>query len=779
MIAALIIAALIFYWPVIALKGTIWNDFIEQYFPYRVFATRALRHLTFPFWNPYSFSGMPFFADIQSAVLYPLNLLLVPFGGANGLSPVLFEYQIVFHVMLAGFFTYLLARDFKRGRTASLLAGFVFMLGGFTTTHIFHITMIHSLPWFVGSVLLLRRALDRSSVIYAIATSFTLCFVAFAGHPQMYVYLHYLLGAFLLFHLYKKIRGGTTPKQAAVPVAIFLLAVALGAGLSSIQLLPTSRLSRESVRPEMEFDKTAQGSFRPYRFITLLAPNFFSMPNAFREKAPVYWGISEKDIDPGAHYYWETALYLGVLPLLLAGFALAFSRSPPVAFLGIIAFGSFLIAMGDAAPFFRLAYSFLPGFRMFRNPARIGVIFTLAMSLLAAFGADWLFSQGAELTPQKKRRWAIALGTCAGMLLLAATVFSEGAFKPLLLNFILQSGMLGTDAAQIESYVSEMIYPFAAGQIGIFTLFALAGIGIVAAGLFHLLPLRVVSFILPLLVGIDLLMFGYGFAAEKTNPRTIYETNRLIRSIQEENKREYFRINSRGSIPGSDEIGGPYMIFRRNEGTVHSICLMEGYNPLRLKRQLMDRKDRTLDILNVKYKIKVDEQSRSVDIVPHPTYLPRARMVPSYRIITDGKKILPAFNDPEFDYVNEVILEEKPAFVEPGFHQAGASSARITSWGLNRMVTEVSIDRPALLVLSEVYYPAWKATIDGKKAKVLRADYALRAIAVPAGKHTVVCKYDDDSFKKGLALSLISLLAALGAIGWNIYGNRLRKKRSI
>jgi hypothetical protein len=260
------------------------------------------------------------------------------------------------------------------------------------------------------------------------------------------------------------------------------------------------------------------------------------------------------------------------------------------------------------------------------------------------------------------------------------------------------------------------------------------------------------------------MVFGYGFAVSKNDPRTIYETNRLIRSIQEESRRELFRINSRGSKPGSDEIGGPFLIFRRNEGTVQSICLMEGYNPLRLKRQLMDRSNRTLDILNVKYKIKYDDSTRAVDIVGHPTGLPRARLVASYRVVAGESSIVQVMKGDGFDHVNEVVLEEQPDGIPPGTHGSGSGSAAIVSWDINRIVTETSSDRPELLVLSEIYYPAWKATVDGKKAKVLRADYALRAIAVPAGKHTVVCYYDDDGFTTGLLITIVSLLASIGLI---------------
>jgi hypothetical protein len=761
-------ATIVYYWPAISLQGSFWNDFIEQYFPYRTFATRALHQLTFPFWNPFSFSGIPFFADIQSAVLYPLNLLLIPFGNRNGIGPVLFEYQIIFHIMLAGVFMYLLARDFDRSRTASLLAGITFMFGGFTTAHIFHVTMIHTLPWFAAALLTLRRALNRSSLLYTVATAFALCCIALAGHPQMYLYVHYLLGGYLTYHLVERMRNKCSVKAAGIPVVLFIVAIGLGAGMSSIQLLPTAQLGKESIRPEMEYEKSAQGSLRPYRFITLLAPNFYSAPNNSRRGNPPYWGLTEKDVDPGPHYYWETAMYVGILPLLLAIIALVMLRSPPVVFLGLTALFALLVAMGDASPFYRAAYALFPGFKLFRNPARIGVLFTLAVSLLAAYGTDGLFGRLSALDANKKRRVALVLGGTAAAALITALLFSGGAFFSSITDFILANGKLGNDARRITAFVTSSVYPFATMQIWMFALLTLAAAGLAAAKIYGKIPPRVLAIALPILLLADLLHFGYGFSVTKTDPRKIYESNRLVRSVQEESAKELFRINSRGSIPGSDDIGGPHLLFRRNEGTVQSICLMEGYNPLRLKRQLMDRKDRTLDILNVKYKISVDEQAGTMGIVGHPTALPRARMVPSYRVITNEESIMPALRSTDFDHVNEVVLEEPPEFVPPGRRPAVNASAKIVSWGLNKIVTETTADAPALLVLSEIYYPAWKAAIDGRKAKVLRADYALRAIAVPAGKHVVVCEYRDDSFHKGLIISLAALAISIGIIAFSL-----------
>ena len=108
----------VYYWPVLSMKGFLWNDFIEQNFPYRLFAAVSLKQGVLPFWNPYVFSGMPFFADVQAAVLYPLNLILTVFASHEWLDPIIVEYQVIFHVVLAGAFMFLLARSWGCGRMA-------------------------------------------------------------------------------------------------------------------------------------------------------------------------------------------------------------------------------------------------------------------------------------------------------------------------------------------------------------------------------------------------------------------------------------------------------------------------------------------------------------------------------------------------------------------------------------------------------------------------------------------------------------------------------------
>jgi hypothetical protein len=204
------------------------------------------------------------------------------------------------------------------------------------------------------------------------------------------------------------------------------------------------------------------------------------------------------------------------------------------------------------------------------------------------------------------------------------------------------------------------------------------------------------------------------------------------------------------------------MAFHKNQGSVHGLFLTEGYNPLRLKRQLTDRHPKILDILNVKYTIRVDEAAGSMGFALNETMLPRARMVYDYIVQTDGDSIFSTLKNEAFDHVNTVILEEKPSFEPDTAGDAAPGAASIKRYGLNELDIDVETPRQGLLVLSEIHYPAWKASAGAIPLKVYRADYALRAIEVPAGRHSVRCYYESAAFRTGRYISILSVLIAAG-----------------
>jgi hypothetical protein len=769
-----VLAVAAFYWPVLSLSGVIWNDFIEQYFPYRIFAATALRSGEFPFWNPYVFCGMPFFADLQTAVLYPFNLLLTLFASREWLSPALFEYQIVLHILLAGCCMYLLARDMGCGVAGGLLAGLVYMFCGFSTTHIFHVTMIHALPWLPLAVLFVRRMLDRGSLLYAAGAALVLCMISFAGHPQILLFTYYWLGAYFLFHCTMELRRGAGVRRLIRPAALFALVVLLGAGLSSVQVLPAAELGVQSERPEMEFSKSCEGSFRPYRFVTLFAPNYYGTPNDYNDsRGGVYWGLTSRDADAGGHYYWETAMYVGVPALVLAVLGAVLVRTPLAFFLAGMSLFALLLAMGDSFFLYWLCYKVLPGFSRFRIPGRLSVMFALSTALLAGLGLQWLLAQAAA-SSERTRRYVTRALIGAGVVALGwGLLFGMGAFSQGITQFIVRSGLFGSDAAGIGDYVAKNIYPPTQSTVWLSVVWFGVTTAVIVAVLRRRLALPLAAGIIVAAAFIDLWVSGGSYAAVKMEPGRLFNRDSLVRELQAQGSKELFRINMRDSKPGTDDAGGRNLIFHKNQGSVHRLFLMEGYNPLRLKRKFLNRKQTTLDILNVKYRIQVDSAAGRLGLASNPTCLPRARMVYRYEVAPDSseEKVFGRLYDGSFDHVRSVLLEETPQFEAPASDSGAVWSAKVTGYRLNRIDVDVQTDRPGLLVLSEIFYPAWRAFVDGAATPTYRADYALRAVPVGAGRHAVTCRFVSDSFTKGLIVSLLAsaltvMVAAAGVWQW-------------
>jgi hypothetical protein len=758
-----LIVTAIFYWPILIGKGFLWNDFLEQNFVYRLFAAVWLKQGVIPFWNPYVFSGMPFFADVQAAVLYPLNLALTLFATKDWLSPTLVEYQIILHIFMAGCFMYLLARDLGASKAGAVMSGVTFMFCGFFTTHIFHANLVQAAAWFPLAIFLFKRAIDRVSLLYMSLTALCLSVIFFCGYPQLMVHMYYWLAAYYIFGLIVRLRKKTRPVPEVKRALLFAGLVALAIGISGVQMLTTQELAQNSVRPKLEFNESCEGSFRPYRFITMIAPNYFGQP-----QKSAYWGVSDSDVRGGMHNYWETAIYTGVVPLALAVIAAFVIRTPLSLFLSIMGLLSVLLAMGNSFFLYGLAFKFLPALNAFRIPGRFAFIFSISVSILSGLCITWLQQTGPRHAAKPRFLLERILLGATGLFIVAGFLYAAGFFKQGIVDFLVSSGLYGSNAGQIAEYVDKNIYPLVVKGVWIFCGFFAAGAVVLVARLRGKLSAKTAGMLLCAAAFLDFMAFGYGFAAGKIDPSVMYEKSPAIEQLQQMQQAEFFRINSRDSNPGTDDLGGPNMVFRKNQGSVHRLFLMEGYNPLRLKRQLVNRKERTLDILNVKYSIAVDPRNGSMGLAPRSPYFPRCRMAYGYVVQPDENMILPALYDSAFDYRKSVVLEEKPSIASDTTATDTSWNCRITNYTLNSMEMDVTTQKSGLLVLSEIHYPSWKAVVDGKPTPLYRCDYALRAIPVEKGQHKVSCYFSTGLFHKGLMLSLVSLLLTLVLGGWGL-----------
>jgi uncharacterized membrane protein YfhO len=132
-----------------------------------------------------------------------------------------------------------------------------------------------------------------------------------------------------------------------------------------------------------------------------------------------------------------------------------------------------------------------------------------------------------------------------------------------------------------------------------------------------------------------------------------------------------------------------------------------------------------------------------------------------WRIEKDDAGIIETLNSPDFDHRSEVILEKDPGIDMPDNPAHIESQVEIDSYSPNEIILSVKTGRPGIVVLSEWHYPAWKAWLDGREVPVLRADYALRAVAVTPGVHRIRFAYSSEMFNLGLVISILTAVVAL------------------
>ncbi len=364
----------------LALQGYILarGDVYLYFYPYWEAAAGALREGRLPLWNPYLFMGAPLLANSQVGFFYPLNwplwlLLPVPYAATA---------SILLHLSLAATGAYLLARRaLALSPAAAALAGMLFALGGYLTAQVEHLNQLQGLAWLPWALLVAGRPevwRGRGPFLRRLALlALVLALQLTAGHTQTL----FITGAALaLWQL-----GGLAGQWGAWRPALvgLLLAAGLAGALAAVQLLPTLELARLSSR---------QGGLPPNEVLS------FSLHPLHLGRAllPGY----------GEALFTEYVAFLPLTALLLALLgAWRWRRDPALRPpLLLLAAGLFL-ALGR----FNLAYlglALLPGFNLFRAPARWLALYALGAALLA--GAGWERWRQREPIPTQPLRWGVA-----------------------------------------------------------------------------------------------------------------------------------------------------------------------------------------------------------------------------------------------------------------------------------------------------------------------------------------------------------------------------------
>ena len=722
-----------------------WGTPLLQFAPWHQYALEILRGGHLPLWNPLLGTGAPLLANYQSGILYPPNALLALTGVGWGQGLL-----VLLHLAWAGAGMVVLGRRLGLNPLAQAVAGMAFGLSGALVARACFLSINAAaawLPWIVAAADRLGQdasgGASRARCLKSMGwLSLALAFQWLAGHAQTSSYSLLLAVAWVSWTSYRQGRWAGFLRGARW----FAGGAALAVLLAAIQLVPTAEYLWQSSRHSgLAAEAALTYSFWPWRALGVLMPDLFGSP-----ASGDYWGYGN---------YWEDAIYVGVLPFVLAVIAGVRSligrgelRRLGRLLLGI-AVVAVLLALGKNTPLYPFLFNHVPTFDLFQAPARWNLLTVFALALLAGMGAN-------------------AWGSLTGRALYWARLGTAGA------------GALGLAAWFLAPRVAEI-------QPSFVRAFALAGLWLFLTGLLALLrpgndrPAWGVMVAVVILA--DLVHAGLGL-----NPAaaaSLYTERSRLASLGDDGHRlflpadleyelkfeRFFRFDTFG--PGTD-----WALLR--EAGLPNVTLLDGlpsannFDPLLPGRFATwmetlgalppTQQARLLALMDVGWLAVPDPGDAAGVRYERLSGASRVRVVPQAAWADSPEEALDLVLDAQFDPDQVVVLEDARA--EPAAENGGGSTGRAEILaGDNPNALAVHVDAPGggWLVLSDVWYPGWMTRLDGRPADLYRGDYLFRAVWVPAGEHTVEFEYEPASFRIGGMLSLVAWLA-LGWMAWRL-----------
>ena len=761
LLSILLLASLasLYFWSVLDGKALLTERDLSVFFiPPRVFWTEALRAGEFPLWNPYSYAGHPLFATLQPGVLYPINLLLVflPFDLA-------FNWTIVIHYGLAGAFTFVLLRELRSSASGALAAAMVFMLSGYLFSVHNVMSTLFSVAWAPLALTAHIKAMRKGSVAYGLATGLVLAVMFLGGGIEI------LFGTLLVLFMatvYPSVilADGFTGKGLLQRAGLFALSLFMFLALSAVQLLPFLELAGQSTRAGgLSFFEATTWSFDFKDFIQFFIPD----PYGYGTSNDKYW----------SNQSWLKTVYLGAVPFLLASFFILKRgrRALPFALAGFV---FFILAMGRNTPIYQFLYNYLPFIGKIRYPVKFLFMPFLFIAVSAGLGLDSLREGLKKVDKRTSRAVWVMLGVAT---LAALALGGLDYFEPAVRDYLVSNGF------DYPEYNKAGINIFNAKRVLFFFILA-------AASLYAGMKARsgsIAAVLLISILGVDLFFAHNGYYHE--TPAKEYHAKGPVLDFLAKDTSGLFRVYTTpktakdGSVKLTEEKRKNFDNFNIEKEKVsgfnleHKIFDANGIEVMKradyssiqqlLAMQSGPDASNILKMLNVKYLISIPEiastEWKRIDspgwssgdgafkIYENQNFLARYHMVYNYRVIKKPDEYISNLLDKGFEPGRTVLLETDPEVVKN--EPPGKFSVELTSYKNNSSELRVSTDKDGIFVASESWYPGWKAFVDGKEVKLLKADLVLRAVALKAGEHTVRFEYFPASFKIGAAISAAAI----------------------
>ncbi|RXG23571.1 YfhO family protein [Leeuwenhoekiella aequorea] len=782
-----VVTALLYFSPVLSGKKMFQSD-IQQY---RGMAKEQMdfRELTGsePYWTDAAFGGMPTY---QLGAKYPNNWIKSLDLSIRFLprpADYLFLYFIGFYILLL-----VLKLDWRYAGLGALAFGFssylIIILG---VGHNAKAHAIAYMPLVLSGILLVFR---RKYIWGFVLTALALALEIVANHVQMTYYLMLLIVILGIAYLVDAVRKKELPHYFK-SVGILCLAVVLAVGTNAASLMATSEYSATSTRGKSELTINPDGTTKErsagldkayinqYSYgisetLDLFIAGLYGGSNSEPYKADSEFAsfLLKQGVPPGqiesvygqfGLYYWGSQpgvsgpAYLGaiVVFLFVLGLFLVKGRLKWWLLGGTLL--SLLLSYGsNLAWFTNLWIDYFPLYNKFRAVTSIQVITELCVPVLAIFG---LYKVLQVTQPTEERLNALKWSTgITGGLALILLVFKGSLF----------SFAGGNDAYFVQNFGMEFMNAVKADRKAIFvndTIKTLILVLLAASLIWFYIKNKIsenlVILAITILVVFDLVQVdrryvnAENFMAARLVEQPFQKSAADMQILQDTTR---YRVYEQ-SIGLN---GARTSYFHSSIGGYH------GAKPGRLADladfYLYQGKMAPLNLLNVKYVITQDEEgAEQVQINPQANG--NVWFVQNVKFVPDANAEIMALENLNTLQTAVVQNNYKSLIEKQLFTEDTTATIRLTEHKPNYLKYESSSQDERLAVFSEVYYPdGWNAYLDGKKASYFKADYVLRAMMVPEGRHVIEFKFEPQVVETGgtisLASNIILLLIIFGAL---------------
>ena len=767
-------------------------------------------------WTNATFSGMPTYQTAPS------------YKSVSVLNQAVKAYHLwlpenVWYVFayLLGFYILLRAYDFRRA--LAVLGSIIWAFSSYffiiiAAGHIWKVMALAYLPPLIAGIVLSYRGKYLWGFI---VTAIFAAFEVDANHVQMTYYYLFIILFMIIAYLVDAVRKKTM-KQFMKATAVCAAGALIGVLMNISNLYHTWQYAQESMRGKSELVKknaanqTNSGLDRDYitqwsygvdETWTLLVPNTkggASVPLAANTEAMKIADPNFMQIYQQLGQYWgeqpgtSGPVYVGAFVLMLFVLGLFIVKGPTKWALLAATVLSVLLSWGrNLMPFTNFFLDYIPMYSKFRTVASILVIAEFTIPLLAMMTLKKIVDEPDILTKKIKYVY-ISFGLTAGIALLFAlmpTLFFS--------DFISSSEMQALKSIPAE-YLTPLLSNLRSIRESIFTAdcwrsFWIIVIGTLCLFLYKMKKLRVEFMMIAITVlcladmwQVNKRYLNDGMFVEKSVREQAQPMTQTDRQILQDKALDYRVLNFASNTFNENEtsfyhksIGGYHAAkLRRYQELIDAYISPEMQKTMPAIAQAGGDMTKVngnsifpvLNMLNAKYFI-VPLQSNQTVAIQNPYVYGNAWFVDKITYVKNANE--------ELDRLGKLDLRHE-AIADAGFRsQLGESKAqdstsivKITAYEPNQLTYDVRSATGGIVVFSEIFYPEWTATVDGKAVELGRVNYVLRALNVDKGHHTVVLTFDPKSVKQTETVAYLSYGVLLLVVLLGVYFKRKEDKKS-